>query len=63
MEIKALCQIPSKAFGMSKATEKVSTKSLKEDDQNSVRKEKSPVECLDGSSTGNQIEDCVVIDV
>ena len=39
MEIKALGQTISKAFDMSRATAKVSPKSLKEDDdQDSVRK-------------------------
>ena len=38
MEIKDLCQTLSKAFDMSRPTSKVSTKSLKEDDQDSVRK-------------------------
>ena len=40
MEIKGLCQILSKAFDMTRATAKVSPKSLKEDDQNLVRKAK-----------------------
>ena len=53
MEIKALCQTLSKAFDifrvtafdMSRATAKISPKSLKEDEQDSVRKaRRSPVE-------------------
>ena len=38
MEIKGLCQTLSKAFDMSRATAKVSPKSLKEDGQDSVKK-------------------------
>ncbi len=38
MEIKDLCQTLSKALDMSKATAKVSPKSLREDDQDSVKK-------------------------
>ena len=64
MEIKALCQTLSKAFDMSRATAKVSLKSLKEDDQDSVRKSRrSPVERPGGSHTGGQIEYCEVIGV
>ena len=63
LEFKALCQTLSKAFDMSRATAKVSPKSLKEDDQDSVRKEDHQQSGLDGSHTGGQIEDCEVIDV
>ena len=38
MEIKVLCQTILKDFDMSKVTAKVSSKSLKEDDQDSIRK-------------------------
>ena len=58
MEIKALCQTLSKAFDMSRATAKVSPKSLKEHDQDLVRKARSPIESLGGSRTCGQIEDC-----
>ncbi len=45
LESKDLCQTLSKAFDMSSATEKVSPKRLREDDQESVRRERrSPVE-------------------
>ena len=45
MEIKALCQTLSKAFDMSKATAKVSPKSLNENDQDSDKRARtSPVE-------------------
>ena len=64
LEIKALCQTPSKAFDMFRATETVSPKYLKEDDQDSVRKARRPPQRgLDGSHTGDQREDCEVIDV
>ncbi len=45
LEIKAFSQTLSKAFDMSKATANASPKSQKEDDQDSVRRERrSPVE-------------------
>ena len=45
LKIKDLCQTLSKAFDMSRLTAKISLKSLKEDDQDSVRKaRRSPVD-------------------
>ena len=45
LETKDLCQTLSNAFDMSKATAKVSPKSLREDDQDSVKKaRRSPVD-------------------
>ncbi len=45
LESKELWQTPSKAFDMSSETDKISPKWLREDDQESVRRERrSPVE-------------------
>ena len=62
---KASFQTLSKAFDVPKATAKVSPKSLKEDDQDSVRKAKrSPIESdLDESYTGDQIKACELTNV
>ena len=38
----------------------MSSKSLKEDDQDSVKKIRSPVERFFGSHTNDQLEDCEV---
>ncbi len=65
MESKDLCQTLSKAFDMSKATAKVSPKQLKEDDQESVRKARSPVELhfVLGDGVGVVVVGLDVIDV
>ena len=48
---------------MSRPTAKFSPKSLKEDDQDFVRKaRRSPVDRLYGNHTGNQGEGCELID-
>ena len=64
LKINALFRTLSKAFDMSMATAKVSPKSLKEDDQDSVKKARRSQQIgLGGSYTGGQIEDCEVIGV
>ena len=52
LEIKDVYQTLSKAFDIARPTSKVSSKSLKEDDQH----------FLSGNHTGNQRESCELID-